>query len=175
MLHPSDPMPPFSDLAGVDGKRYSSQDFRNKIVVIVFSCNHCPYVQAYEERMIVLQRDYGSKDVQLIAINSNDTMNYPDDDFNGMVKRATMKGFNYPYLRDDDQSVATKYGATHTPQFFVFNNERKLCYIGKMDDNWQDPSAVRENYLRDALDALLSGKDVRIPETFSIGCTIKWR
>ncbi len=92
-----------------------------------------------------------------------------------MVSRAKEKGFNFTYLRDEDQIVADAFGATHTPQFFVFDEKRKLRYSGKMDDNWNNPKAVKENYLRDAIDALLSGKDVKILETYSIGCTIKWR
>ncbi|MBI1807088.1 MAG: thioredoxin family protein [Ignavibacteria bacterium] len=174
-LHINNSMPAFTNLRGVDGNIHSSSDFPNKILLVVFSCNHCPYVQAYEDRINALHQAYAPKDIQLIAINSNDTANYPDDDFEGMVKRAHMKAFNFLYLRDEDQSVASAYGATHTPQFFVFDQQRKLRYSGKMDDNWQNPQAVKENYLRDALDALLAGKDVKIPETFSIGCTIKWR
>lgn len=175
-LNINDSIPPFNNLPCVDGKKYSLSDFNNiKILVIVFSCNHCPYVKAYEERMIALQREYASKGVQLIAINSNDAKNYPEDKFEEMVSRAKEKGFNFRYLRDEDQSVAEAFGATHTPQFFVFDEKRKLRYSGKMDDNWEYPKAVKENYLRDVLDALLSGKEVKIPETYSIGCTIKWK
>ena len=180
-LHFNDPMPEWKNLKGVDGKMCRASDFRDKnIIVIVFSCNHCPYVQAYEDRIIAVQRDYAGKGVQLIAVNSNDTKNYPEDNFDEMVSRARKKGFTFPYLRDEDQSVAEAYGATHTPQFFVFSaadtkGKRKLCYSGKMDDNWQNPQAVKEQYLRDALDALLAGNKVNVPQTFSIGCTIKWR
>ncbi len=179
-------MPEFKNLPGVDGKKYSSSDFKDaSILIIVFSCNHCPYVKAYEDRMIAVQKDYAGKGVQLVAINSNDERNYPDDNFNEMVKRAKAKGFNFKYLRDADQQTAEAFGATHTPQFFVFSVEggsasggdqrRKLRYSGKMDDNWENSKVVKENYLRDALDALLTGKGVKTPETFSIGCTIKWK
>jgi len=171
----TDRLPEFRNLPGVDGKAHSSKEYSDKnILVVVFSCNHCPYVRAYEDRIIALQREYGPKGVQVIAINSNDTKNYPEDSFDKMVLRAKEKGFNFPYLRDEDQSVAEAFGATHTPQFFVFDRERKLRYAGRMDDNWEHPAAVKENYLRDALDALLAGKDVPVPETYSIGCTIKW-
>jgi peroxiredoxin len=170
------PAPSFANLPATDGKKYSLATFADKrVLVIVFSCNHCPYVQAYEERMIALQRDYAAKGVQLVAINSNETEHYPDDDFDGMVKRAKQKGYNFPYLRDDDQSVATAYGATHTPEFFLFDDKRKLRYRGKMDDNYQNASAVKSHYLRDAVAAILAGKDVKEPETYSIGCTIKWK
>ncbi len=170
------PMPEFDNLPGVDGKTHASSEYaRFPVLTIVFSCNHCPYVQAYEDRMIAIQRDYGSKGAQLVAINSNDLTNYPDDSFERMKERAAQKKFNFPYLRDDDQSVAERYGATHTPQFFVFDAGRRLRYVGKMDDNWKEPQAVKEQYLRDALDALLAGRKVAVPETYSIGCTIKWR
>jgi thiol-disulfide isomerase/thioredoxin len=175
-LNINDPMSEFKNLPGVDGKKYSSSDFKDaSILIIVFSCNHCPYVKAYEDRMIALQKDYASSGVQLIAINSNDEKNYPDDNFDEMIKRAKTKGFNYKYIRDAVQQTAEAFGATHTPQFFVFDSKRKLRYSGKMDDNWENPKAVKENYLRDALDTLLIGKDVKVPETFSIGCTIKWK
>ena len=173
------PMPSFGGLPGTDGKVYSSNDFADrKAVVVVFSCNHCPYVQAYENRMIAFQNEYSPKGVQLIAINSNEIVNYPDDNFEEMVRRARARGFNFPYLRDEDQTVAESFGATHTPQFFVFAGEpanRRLHYSGKMDDNYQDPAAVKRQYLREAVDAVLGGKPVPEPETHSIGCTIKWR
>ncbi len=168
--------PDFSDLPGVDGKKYALADFSSSnALVVVFSCNHCPYVQAYEDRIIALQRDFKDKGVQFIAINANDANSYQDDSFENMKKRAKEKGFNFPYLRDDSQSVARAYGATHTPHLFVFNSERKLAYTGKIDDNWQDPSAVQHQYLRDALNALTQGKPAPTPETFAIGCTIKWK
>jgi len=125
--------------------------------------------------MIDFQRAYAPKGVQLIAINSNETVHYPEDNFDEMVKRAKKKGFNFPYLRDEDQSIAEAFGATHTPEFFVLDEQRALRYHGKMDDNYQSPSDVKVHYLRDAVDALLTGKDVKQPETYSIGCTIKWR
>ena len=99
--------PPFANLPGIDGKNYSLSSYKDKkILVVVFSCNHCPYVQAYEDRMIAFQRDYAAKEVQFVAINSNETEHYPEDNFDEMVKRAKMKAYNFPYLRDDDQSVA---------------------------------------------------------------------
>ncbi|MBI3189106.1 MAG: thioredoxin family protein [Ignavibacteriales bacterium] len=174
-LHTGASLPPFHNLPGVDGKNYSSSDFTSDILIIAFTCNHCPYVQAYEERMIALQREYSSKGVLLVAINSNEEQNYPEDSFENMVKRAKQNGFNFSYLRDGDQSVATSFGATHTPQFFLFNKKRTLCYSGKLDDNWKEPRVVKEHYLRDAIEALLSGNDVPVKETYSIGCTIKWR
>ena len=140
-----DPAPQFRDLLGVDGKKYSMEDFNDKkILIIAFTCNHCPYVQAYESRLIDIQRDYGDKGVQLIAINSNETRNYPEDDYEHMVKRAADKGYNFPYLRDESQRVAASYSAHTTPELFVLDEERRLRYHGRIDDNWQYPfSAAR--------------------------------
>ena len=173
-LHTGDQAPGFR-LPGVDGRTHSLEAFTGKpVLVVVFSCNHCPYVQAYEDRMISIQRDYQPRGVQLIAINSNDDVNYPEDSFDAMVERAKAKGFNFPYLRDANQEVAKAYGATHTPQLFVFDHDRKLRYTGKIDDNWQNPGAVKRQYLREAVDALLQGAAPAEAETHAIGCTIKW-
>ncbi len=163
-------------LKGIDGKNYSLSSFSEaKALVVIFSCNHCPYVKAYEDRMIEIQRDYQNKKVQLIAINSNDSFGYPEDSFEEMVKRAQEKRFNFPYLHDREQITARAYQATHTPHLFVFDSGRRLAYTGKIDDNWENPSLVQKRYLKDALDDLLADKPVRLPETHAIGCTIKWK
>jgi peroxiredoxin len=168
-------MPGFS-LKGIDEKIYDSKSFVDKkIVIVTFSCNHCPYVQAYEDRIISLQNEFEKDKVQIIAINSNDDAKYPDDSFEEMKKRANLKNFNFPYLRDETQEVAKAFGATHTPQIFLFNSDRKLKYEGKIDDNWQEPEKVKSKYLRDAITEVLNSKEVSVPETFSIGCTIKWK
>jgi len=165
---------PFS-LSGVDGKTYGLEEFAGKpVLAVIFSCNHCPYVQAYEDRLIRIQRDYGNRGVQLVAINSNDDVHYPEDNLEHMIARAKDRGFNFPYLRDGSQQVARAYGATHTPQLFVFDQDRRLRYTGKIDDNWQRPEAVTRRYLRDALDALLAQRAPAEPITHAIGCTIKW-
>lgn len=173
-LRIGDPLPEFTGLPSTDGRSYSVSDFTEPVLVVVFSCNHCPYVQAYEDRMMDLVRRYGGTGVRLVAINSNETANYPEDSFDKMVERAKARGFNFPYLRDDDQSVAASFRATHTPQFFLFDRDRKLRYSGKMDDNWKDASGVKETYLADAIEAVLVGGTVPVPETHSVGCTIKW-
>jgi peroxiredoxin len=174
-LQIGDPAPSFS-LPGIDGRTHSLDGLSDKpVLVVVFSCNHCPYVQAYEDRLVAIQRDYAGRGVQVIAINSNDDVNYPEDGFEQMVARARDKGFNFPYLRDASQAVARAYGATHTPQLFVFDRARRLRYMGKIDDNWQNPQAVTRRYLRDVLDALLSGRDPAEAQTHAIGCTIKWK
>lgn len=174
-------MPGFGSLRGVDGKIYSAENFAGaRAVVVVFSCNHCPYVQAYEDRMIAFQSAYGPMGIQLVAINSNETIHYPEDNFEGMVERARRKAFNFPYLRDDDQKVAEAFGATHTPEFFLFARApgdpvARLRYHGKMDDNYQSPAAVKRAYLKEAVESVLAGRTIAEPETHSIGCTIKWR
>jgi peroxiredoxin len=167
---------PGFNLLSIDGKTYSLDSFKNKkALIIVFSCNHCPYVQAYEDRMIAIQKDYDEKGVTIIAINSNDAVQYPEDSFEEMKKRRALKKFNFLYLRDETQYVAKSFDAAHTPEIFLFSAERKLVYHGKIDDNWQDERKVKAKYLRNALDELLSGKEISVPETYSIGCTIKWK
>ena len=165
---------PDFNLPGVDGKRHALKDFSEPALVIFFSCNHCPYVQAYEDRIMALQDEFRGK-ARFIAINSNDAANYPDDSFDNMVARAKQRKFNFVYLRDDGQDVARAYGATHTPHLFVFDKERKLRYTGRIDDNWQEPAKVTRRYLRDALAALTKGQAPAEAETFAIGCTIKWK
>jgi peroxiredoxin len=173
-LQLGDPAPNFS-LPAVDGKTYSLATFAEKrALVVIFSCNHCPYVQAYEDRFVTIQRAYAGRGVQLVAINSNDDRNYPEDSFEEMIQRARLKGFNFPYLRDESQRTARAYGATHTPQLFVFDRQRRLAYTGKIDDNWQQPQAVTREYLRDALEAILINTTPAVPTTHAIGCTIKW-
>ena len=162
-------------LKATDGNTYSLESFRDKrAIIVMFSCKHCPYVQAYEDRIIELQGFY-KKYIQIVAVNSNEDDNYPEDSFEKMIERAKTRAFNFLYLRDDTQEVAKAYGATHTPEIFLFNEERKLVFHGKIDDNWQDPKSVKSMYLRNALEDLLSGKQVAVPETFTIGCTIKWK
>jgi peroxiredoxin len=166
--------PDFS-LPGVDGKTYSLRSFQDKpVLVVMFTCNHCPYVQAYEDRLIAIQKDYADRGVQLAAISANETRNYPEDDFPHMVERAKTKDFNFPYLRDENQSVAEAYGAHYTPEIFVLDRERRLRYTGRIDDNWQNPKAAKSHDLRNAIDALLGGRAVSQPETHAMGCTIKW-
>ncbi|MBK9098130.1 MAG: thioredoxin family protein [bacterium] len=167
---------PDFNLIGVDGKNYSQQSFSDKqAVIIIFSCNHCPYVQAYEGRIKQIQNDYRDRGVAVVAINSNEDRGYPEDSFDNMKKRSNEQKFNFPYLRDEDQSAARAYDATHTPEIFLFDKARKLAFHGKIDDNWQEPGKVQNHYLRNALDELLAGKEISVPETFTIGCTIKWK
>ncbi len=163
-------------LQGVDGKTYSLESFAGKkALVVIFSCNHCPYAQAYEDRMIALQKEFADKGAQFVLINSNDDTSYPEDGFDEMVKRSHAQGYNFPYLRDESQEIAKGYAAVRTPHIYVFDAERKLAYTGKIDDSWDHPENVKERYLRDALAAITQGQKPKEAETFAIGCTIKWK
>ena len=167
---------PDFNLPSTDGKNYSVDSFADKkALIVIFSCNHCPYVIAYEERMKQIQEDYSLKGVAIVAINSNDDKEYPDDSFENMKKRADEKNFNFPYLRDESQEIAKAFDATHTPEIFLFDEKRELAFHGKIDDNWQEPEKAKSKYLREALDELLEGTEISVPETFTIGCTIKWK
>jgi peroxiredoxin len=162
-------------LSGVDGDTYSLASFESKpILVVVFMCNHCPYVQAYIERLIALQTQFGDQGVQLVGINPNDETRYPDDSLEKMVEMVRTSGLNFLYLRDSSQTVARAYHAERTPQVFVFDRERKLRYTGGIDNNYRDLAAVTERPLEDALNALVEGREVLKPEAHFIGCSVKW-
>jgi peroxiredoxin len=164
-------------LPGVDGKNYTLAELvvDNQAVAVTFSCNHCPYVRAWEDRMKAIQRDYKDKGFVLAAINANDAVKYPEDDFEHMKQRADQENFNFLYLRDDTQQVAHAYGGTHTPHVFLLDGNGVLQYRGAIDDNHDDPDAVQQHYLRDALDAVLAGKAPATTASEAKGCTIKWK
>jgi peroxiredoxin len=167
---------PSFNLPGTDDKNYSLESFADKkIVVIVFSCNHCPYVIAYEDRLVFLQETYKEKGVIFIAINANNSSNYPEDSFENMKIRSKQKKFNFPYLSDETQKVAKAYDAVRTPEVFVFNQRRKLRYHGRIDDNVFESEKVTKNYLRNALDSILKKEPILVEDTEPVGCTIKWK
>jgi peroxiredoxin len=162
-------------LPGVDERDWALEDFAKcRIVVLVFSCNHCPFVVGSEERMLAFQHDFGSRGVQLVAINSNETDNHPGDSFEKMVERAKELSFSFPYLRDETQDVAKAYGAQRTPHFFVLDEKRVVRYTGRMDDNPRDASKATTRELRDAVEEVLAGVAVSVPVTEAIGCNVKW-
>jgi peroxiredoxin len=166
-----DKAPDWSGIVGVDDKTHSLSDYsKAKLIVLVFTCNHCPVAVAYEDRLVALQKDYKAKGVQVVAINVN---NLPEDKLDKMKERAKKKGFNFPYLYDSSQKTARDYGATCTPHVFVLCSERKIAYMGAIDDN-NSPKQVKHQYLRDALDALLAGKQPPKTVTQQRGCSIKW-
>ncbi len=177
------PAPGFR-LPGVDGKTYSLDSFRNAdILVVVFTCNHCPTAQAYEGRIQQLAKDYKDKKVALVAISPNDPkavrldeLGYSDltDSFEDMKQRAKAKDFKYPYLYDgDDQKVSRAYGPVATPHAFVFDRQRKLRYAGRID-NSEKPAKATSHETRNAIEALLAGKPVPVETTKVFGCSIKW-
>ncbi len=166
---------PDFDLPGVEGRFYSLQDFADsRLLVIVFSCVHCPYVIGNEARMMNFDAAYRGRGVAFVAINSNAETTYADDGFEGMKARAAQLGFTFPFLHDETQEVALAYGALKTPHFFVFDQERKLRYTGRMDDNPRNPGLETTHELQDAVDALLENRAVEIPLTNPIGCNVKW-
>jgi len=166
---------PDFDLPGVDGRNHSLASFKDaKLLVVVFSCNHCPYVIGSEERMNKFFADYAPKGVAMVAINSNETEGHPTDSLDHMKARAKEKGFRFAYLRDDSQDVALAYGALRTPHYYVFDQDRNLRYTGRMDDNPRNPGQEKTHELRDAVDALLAGRKPPVELTNPIGCNVKW-
>ena len=162
--------PDWSDLTGVDGRRHNLTEFADaKLVVMVFTCTHCPVAAANQSRLIALQKEYEASDVRLVAICSNPG---DIDDLPAMKEQAASEGYNFPYLRDADQAVARAYGARQTPTAVVLDSDRKVRYLGAIDDNWKDAAQVRRDYLRDAIEALLAGRKVPIAETRPQGCEI---
>jgi len=167
---------PNFNLPGVDGNEHSLESYAaSKILLVGFTCNHCPYVQAYEQRLNQLAREYSSKGVSFVCINANDEINYPDDSFEQMKIRAKKLDFHFDYLRDETQAVAKSFNAACTPEFYIYDQNRKLCYHGRLDDNQQNPEAVKHQYIKEALDDLLNSRPVQTTQTSAIGCGIKWK
>ena len=175
---------PDFNLPGVDGRNYRLADFAEaKILVVVFTCNHCPTAQAYEDRIIKLTSDYKNKGVAVVAISPNDPeavrlneLGYSDmgDTFEEMKIRAEDKSYNFPYLYDGKtQTVTSAYGAVATPHLFIFDNQRKLRYVGRFDDS-EKPKQVKSNDTINAVEAILAGKKVPVEKTMAFGCSIKW-
>jgi peroxiredoxin len=174
-LHPGDRAPDFA-LPAVDGKTVRLSDFADRrLLMVVFWCNHCPYVQAWEGRMVDIGRKYGPRGVGIVLINSNDARAFPDDRLEMMVRRAREKGYPFPYVQDESQEVARAYGALVTPHVYLFDSERRLVFQGRIDDNHQRPDKVTRRYLEEALDQALEGRPVVPAELPVVGCTVKWR
>lgn len=164
------------ELPGVDGISYSFAGISaNKgATVVLFMCNHCPYVLAWLDRLIAAARDYAEQGVAFVGINANDPHKYPVDSFEGMQKLAAERDLPFPYLHDRTQDVAVAYGAERTPEVFLFDAELTLRYHGAPDDNY-DEFKAKVPYLRNALDAVLAGREPPVAETQAAGCTIKWK
>lgn len=166
-------------LKNVDDSMVSMADFPDaKGFIVIFTTNHCPYAVAYEDRIIALDEQFKGKGYPVIAINPNDPVAYPADSFENMKVRAEEKGFTFPYLFDETQEIARSYGATRTPHIYLVGKESgKLIvkYIGAIDDNYQNASAVKEKYVASAIASLEAGEPVDPTETKAIGCSIKWK
>jgi peroxiredoxin len=166
---------PQFDLPGVDGRSHSLDSYADaEALVLVQSCNHCPYVQAWEDRLSAIARDYADRGVRVVAVNSNDAERYPEDSFEEMQKRASARSFAFDYLYDEPQAVARALDSERTPEVFVYDRDRRLVYHGAIDDS-RDDTAVTQHYLRDALDAVLSGEEAPLAETPAVGCSMKWK
>lgn len=166
-------------LKSVDGKMVSLADYKTaKGFIVIFDCNTCPFSKAYLNRIKALNDKYADNGFPVIAINSNDSKRSPGDSFKEMVKYAKKNDYQHPYLYDEDQSVATLFGATNTPHVYVLKktgNEMVVDYIGAIDNNTKDADAADKKYVEDAVDALLKGQKPGVTKTKAIGCTIKWK
>ncbi len=169
------PAPDFN-LPGVDGKHHTLANFKDaKLLVVAFTCNHCPFVIGCEDRLNRFFADYAPRGVAMACINSNETEGHPTDSFEHMVQRARDRQFKFAYLRDETQEVALAYGALRTPHFYLFDADRKLRYTGRMDDNPRNPGKETTHELRDAVDSLLDGREIAVPLTNPLGCNVKWK
>ena len=174
-LKTGDKAPDFS-LKGIDGKTYSLSNFKNaKALLIIFMCNHCPYVKAKQQIIIDLQAKYKDKGLVVVGINSNESENYPEDNFEGMVETAKEKGYNFVYLHDETQEVAKAYGASCTPDPFLFDAKQKLVYHGRFDNALEPGQEATEFNMDEAISAILEGKKPKHDFLYSIGCSIKWK
>lgn len=163
-------------LPGTDGRTYSRRDFSgSSALLVMFICNHCPYVQAIEDRLIALGHHFAASPVRIIAISSNDADRYPADSFDKMKERATEKRYPFPYLYDESQDVAEAFGAVCTPDFFLYDSEMKLAYRGRLDDSWKDASLVQHEELKAAITALVQGQRPSLEQKPSMGCSMKWK
>ncbi len=169
------PCPTFR-LPAVDGRTYALDDFAaSPVLAVLFICNHCPYVQAVEDRIIAIAREYAARGVQVVGICSNDAQTYPEDAPAKLAERWRDKGYGFPYLHDESQEVARVFGAVCTPDIFVYGRDRRLAYRGRIDDSWKDAAKVTRRELAAALDALLSGGRPAADQKPSLGCSIKWK
>lgn len=163
-------------LKGVDEKIYSLRDRENKgITVIIFMCNHCPYVKGVVDRFVTFQEEYKNKGVRLFGINSNDPSSHPDDSFEKMKVFSDKHKINFPYLIDETQETAHAYDAVCTPDIYVYDENNFLRYRGRLDNNWKEEDKVTEKDLEKAVNILLEGKEIDFPQIPSMGCSIKWK
>ena len=165
------------NLKGTDNHFYSLEDFKHKdILIIIFMCNHCPYVKAVIDRFVKFQEGYKDKGVQLVGINPNDVTTYPRDSFENMIKFYSEHSMNFPYLIDETQETAMAYQAVCTPDIYLYDSHRELKYRGRFDNNWKDESNVTQRDIQIAADMLLNGENIsKLEQIPSMGCSIKWK
>lgn len=167
------------NLKNVDKKMVSLSGLKdNKGAILIFTCNHCPFSVAYEDRIIALHESFAPKGYPVIAINPNDSKEVPEDSFKKMIRRAREKQFPFVYLHDGTQQTARTYGAVRTPHVYLLskiNNQYKVEYIGAIDNNSHEPELVTEKYVEKAIEELLAGKEITVKSTKAIGCSIKWK
>ncbi len=176
-LAPGDKAKTFK-LKNIDGKMMSLSDLEGEGAIVIFTCNHCPFAKKYEDEIIMLDKKYSRKGYPVVAINPNDAESYPADSYDKMIERAKEKGFTFPYLYDETQEIAKAYGALKTPHAYVLKKEGSdyvVKYVGAIDDNAYKPEKSKVEYLSDAVDALIAGKEVPTKETKAVGCGIKWK
>ena len=174
-LQLGDKAPDFN-LKNVDGKNYSLDSFDDaKALLVIFMCNHCPYVKAKIDGIKKLHKEYRNKGLVVVGINSNESENYPEDSFENMVKVSKVKKFNFYYLHDETQEVAKAYGAVCTPDPFLFNEERKLVYHGRLNNAMSPYEKPTKEEMNEVVEALLGGKEINFPFRPSQGCSIKWK
>jgi len=175
---PGDVASDFS-LKNVDGKDVSLKDFKDaQGIIVIFTCNHCPFAVLYEDRIVALNSKYASKGFPVVAINPNDVTKEPADSFENMQRRAQEKNFKFPYLYDDTQKIAITYGATRTPHVYLLKKSGEkftVEYIGAIDDNAQDATSAKDKFLEKAIEELKAGKAVTTKSAKAIGCSIKWK
>jgi peroxiredoxin len=162
-------------LPAAGGGEHALRDGDAVATVVYWTCNHCPYALAWHDRLLALDRDYSDRGVRFLAVNSNDSVTHPADSFEAMAERVESEGgWPHPYLHDESQQVARAYGAEKTPHVFVFDSDLQLRYQGAPDADYEDPSQ-NASYVRDALDAVLEGRDPETPQTPAVGCGVKWK
>jgi peroxiredoxin len=165
---------PSFNLPDTNGNNISLDYFEAETLVVIFTCNHCPYAKAVEDRLVNLGNDYKGR-TDFVLISSNDIENYPADSPEKMAEKAKSKNYPFPYLFDETQEIAKAYSAVCTPDIFLYNKDRKLEYRGRLDDNWQNPQSVTREELKMAIDAVLSGYKIEFEQIPSMGCNIKWK
>jgi len=165
---------PSFNLPDTNGNNISLDYFEAETLVVIFTCNHCPYAKAVEDRLVNLGNAYKGR-TDFVLISSNDIENYPADSPGKMAEKAKDKNYPFPYLFDETQEIAKAYSAVCTPDIFLYNKDRKLEYRGRLDDNWQNPQSVTREELRMAIDAVLSGSKIEFDQIPSMGCNIKWK